>query len=74
MLCLKMSSGLLRIREPSGAEGLPPVLFNLVDNKLKTLASLATEELCSLCIYSVKMQKELDALYNALTLHLWQKM
>ncbi|TKS67222.1 DDB1- and CUL4-associated factor 17 [Collichthys lucidus] len=40
-----MSSGLVRIREPSGAEGLPPVLFNFDDNLLKALANLATEEL-----------------------------
>lgn len=50
MLCLKMSSSLLRIRDPSGAEGLAPVTFNLVDNVLKTLANLAREELRSLCI------------------------
>lgn len=34
MLCLKMSSGLLRILDPNGAEGLPTVLFNLVDTVL----------------------------------------
>ncbi len=59
MLCLKMSSGLVRIREPSGAEGRPLVLFNLEDNLLKSFASLATEELLSFCIYSVKMQEEI---------------
>lgn len=70
MLCLKMSSWLVRIREPSGAEGLPPVLFSLGDILLKTLASLATEKLRSLCIYAVKMQEELNTFYNELTVHL----
>lgn len=45
MMCLKMSSGLVRNCEPSGAEGLPPVLFDLEDNLLKTSATLAAEEL-----------------------------
>lgn len=54
MLCLKMSSALLRIREPSGFDGLPPVPFNLVGKNLKTFASLAAAELCRFSIYSVK--------------------
>lgn len=54
MLCSKMSSALLRIREPSGAEGLPTVPFNLFDNNLKTFATLAADELRRVSIYSVK--------------------
>lgn len=54
MLCLKMSSALLRIREPSGTEGLPTVPFNLFDNNLKTSATLAADELRRVSIYSVK--------------------
>lgn len=45
VLCLKTSSALLRIREPSGAEGLPTVPLNLFDNNLKTSATLAADEL-----------------------------
>lgn len=56
MLCLKMSSALLRIREPSGAEGRPTVPFNLFDNNLKTSATLAPDELRRVSIYSVKNQ------------------
>lgn len=55
MLCLKMSSGLVRIREPSGAEGLLSQLFNLIENLMKTAATLATENLFTLFIYSVKV-------------------
>lgn len=54
MLCLKTSSGLVRKREPSGAEGLPAVLFNLGDNLQTALANVATEELRSVCIYLQK--------------------
>lgn len=50
MLCLKTSSGLVRILDPSGAEGLPAVPFNLVDIVLRSWTNLATEELRSLCI------------------------
>lgn len=67
MLCLKMSSGLVRNREPSGADGLPPVLFSLVDKPPNTLASLATENLLSLGIYSAKIQAQLNVFHNALT-------
>lgn len=60
MLCLKMSSGLVRIREPSGAEGLPLLLFNLIENLMKTAASLAMDNLFALFIYSVEMQEGLS--------------
>lgn len=50
-----MSSGLVRIREPSGAEGLLSQLFNLIENLMKTAATLATENLFTLFIYSVKV-------------------
>lgn len=49
-----MSSGLLRIREPSGVEGLPTVPFNLVGKNLKTSATLAAAEHRRGSIYSVK--------------------
>lgn len=64
MLCLKMSSVLVRIREPSGAEGLPAVECSLDGNRLKTSANMAREKLCSLCIYSVKTQEELQNVFN----------
>lgn len=57
MLCLKMSLGLLRIREPSGAEGLFVVPFSLADNRVIAFAALAVEELNRRCIYSVKTYK-----------------
>lgn len=54
MLCSKTFSGLLRIREPSGAEGLPVVPFNLVDKNLNASATLAAAELRRVSISSAK--------------------
>lgn len=59
MLCLKISSGLVRILDPSGAEGLP-VLFSLVDSLLKTLATLVKYRLHDVCIYSVKLHEGMN--------------
>lgn len=64
MLCLKISSGLVRIREPSGAEGLLSLLFNLIENLMKTAATLATENLFTLFIYSVKVHIGLNTYNN----------
>ena len=65
MLCLKTSSGLVRKREPSGAEGLPAVLFNLGDNLQTALANVATDELRSVCIYlQKKKNKDRAELHN----------
>lgn len=50
MLCLKTSSGQVRILDPSGAEGLPSVPFSLVDIVLQNWTNLATEELRNVCI------------------------
>lgn len=58
MLCLKMSSGLVRILDPSGAEGLPSVPFNLVDIVLQSWSNLATEELRNVCIQAVNPRCE----------------
>lgn len=64
MLCLKISSELVRIREPSGAEGLLSLLFNLIENLMKTAATLATENLFTLFIYSVKVHIGLNTYNN----------
>lgn len=69
MLCLKISSGLVRIREPSGAEGLLSLLFNLIENLMKTAATLATENLFTLFIYSVKVHIGLNTYNNPWSVH-----
>lgn len=60
MLCLKMSSVLVRIREPSGATGLGLVFLNFTADVTKVVAGLATEKLRHLSICSVekKIEKE----------------
>lgn len=64
MLCLKTSSGLFSIREPSGAERRPAELFRLMDNPRKTLAKLAPERHRTLCILLCKNAARVE--YSAL--------
>lgn len=58
MLCLKISSVLVRIREPSGATGLGLVFLNFMADVAKVVACLATDNLQHLSICSEKIIKK----------------